>query len=193
MMLPHDKEGKSGIVVEMSPLIRAKAFATHAGSLTNFGEFAVLIYYEVMRHASNYDRIDLVFNQYFEKNLKKGTRSGREEGSQYLFEGDSTEIPYKMAESFLKNNQNWKELNHYLSLKLLELHQGDQIMIATYRNTSPSSPSFCSELDTVVSVRSCEAEEADQRLVRHTLNLIDNGYKNILVRTIDTDVLVLLI
>ena len=193
MMLPHDKEGKSGIVVEMSPLIRAKAFATHTGSLTNFGEFAILIYYEVMRHASNYDRIDLVFNQYFEKNLKKGTRSGREEGSQYLFEGDSTEIPYKMAESFLKNNQNWKELNHYLSLKLLELHQGDQIMIATYRNTSPSSPSFCSELDTVVSVRSCEAEEADQRLVRHTLNLMDNGYKNILVRTIDTDVLVLLI
>ena len=193
MMLPHDKEGKSGIAVEMSPLIRAKAFATHAGSLTNFGEFAVLIYYEVMRHASNCDRIDLVFNQYFEKNLKKGTRSGRKEGSQYLFEGDSTEIPYKMAESFLKNNQNWKELNHYLSLKLLELHQGDQIMIATYRNTSPSSPSFCSELDTLVSVHSCEAEEADQRLVRHTLNLIDNGYKNILVRTIDTDVLVLLI
>ena len=146
-----------------------------------------------MRHASNYDRIDLVFDQYFEENLKEGTRSGREEGSQYLFEGDSTEMPYKMAESFLKNNQNWKELNHYLSLKLLELHQGDQIMIATYRNTSPSSPSFCSELDTLVSVRSCKAEEADQRLVRHTLNLIDNGYKNILVRTIDTDVLVLLI
>ena len=146
-----------------------------------------------MRHASNYDRIDLVFDQYFEKNLKEGTRSGREEGSQYLFEGDSTEMPYKMAESFLKNNQNWKELNHYLSLKLLELHQGDQIMIATYRNTSPSSPSFCSELDTLVSVCSCKAEEADQRLVRHTLNLIDNGYKNILVRTIDTDVLVLLI
>ena len=146
-----------------------------------------------MRHASNYDRIDLVFDQYFEENLKEGTRSGREEGSQYLFEGDSTEMLYKMAESFLKNNQNWKELNHYLSLKLLELHQGDQIMIATYRNTSPSSPSFCSELDTLVSVRSCKAEEADQRLVRHTLNLIDNGYKNILVRTIDTDVLVLLI
>ena len=42
-------------------------------------------------------------------------------------------------------------------------------------------------------VRPCEAEEADQRLVRHTLNLIHNGYTNILVRTIDTDVLVLLI
>ena len=45
----------------MSPLIRAKAFVTHTGSLANFGD-------------------------------KEGTRSGRG-GSQYLFEGDSTEKP----------------------------------------------------------------------------------------------------
>ena len=103
-MLPHDREGKSTIVVKLSPLIRAKAFATHTGSLTNFDEFTVLVHYEVMKHAPNYDRIDLVFDSYFEKSLKKGTRSGRGEGSQYVFEGDSSEISYKMAESFLKNN-----------------------------------------------------------------------------------------
>ena len=97
-----------------------------------------------------------------------------------------------MAESFLKNNQNKNELNWCLSLKLLELHQGDQIMIATYKKTSLSSPFSPSELDTQVSVRPSEAEEADQRLVRHTLNLI-NGYKNIFVRTIETDILVLVI
>ena len=87
MMLLHDQKGKSAILVEMSPLIRVKAFATHAGSLTNFGEFAVLVYYEVMRLASNYDRTDLVFDQYFKKSLKEGTRSGRGEGSQYLLKG----------------------------------------------------------------------------------------------------------
>ena len=37
VILPHDQECKPAIVVEMSPLIRAKAFATHAGSLINFG------------------------------------------------------------------------------------------------------------------------------------------------------------
>ena len=137
--------------------------------------------------------MDFVFDQFFGKNVKEGTRSGRGEGSQYLFEGGFTEIPYKMAEIFLKINQNKNELNEYLSLKLLELPYGDQIMIATYRNTSLSSPSSCSEFNTQVSVRPCEAEEADQRLVRYTLNLINNGYKNILVRTIDTDILVLLI
>ena len=40
-----------------------------------------------------------------------------------------------MAEAFLKNNQNKNKLNKYLSLKLLELHQGDQIMTATCKNT----------------------------------------------------------
>ena len=111
MILPLDQEVKSAIVIEMSPLIWAKAFAKHIGSLTNFGEFAVLVYYEVMKHAWNYDRIDLVFDRYFEKSIKEGTRSGRGEGSQHLFEGSSTEIPYKMAESFLKKQpkQEWTE------------------------------------------------------------------------------------
>ena len=58
-----------------------------------------------------------------------------------------------------------------MSLKLLELLRGDQIMIATYRNTSLSSPSSWSELDTQVSVSTLY----------------------ILMRTIDTEVLVLLI
>ena len=76
-MLPHDEEGKSAIVIEMSPLIKAKAFATLDGSPTNFGEFAVLVYYEVIKNASNYDKIDLVFNIYFEKSLNEGARSSR--------------------------------------------------------------------------------------------------------------------
>ena len=84
-----------------------------------------------MKQALNYDRIDLIFDQYFDKSLKEGTRSGRGEGSQCLFEIDSAEIPYKMAESFLKI-----ELNEYLSFKLLEFRQADQTMIATYRDVS---------------------------------------------------------
>ena len=113
-MLPNNEEGKSANVVQMPSLIRAKAFATHTGSLINFRKFAILVYSEVVKHALNYDRVDLAFDQYFKKSLKEGTRSGRGESSQYLFEGDSTEIFYKMAESFLKNNQNKNKMNEYL-------------------------------------------------------------------------------
>ena len=48
-------------------------------------------------------------------------------------------------------------------------------------------------MEAQVSARPYEAEKPDQQLVRHTLNLNNNGYKNIFVRTNDTDVLVLLI
>ena len=189
----HDPESQSSIVVEMSPLIRAKAFVTHTGNLTNFGEFSLLIYYEVTKLASQYRRIDLVFDRYFDQSLKEATREGRGEGSKYSLEGDSTEIPIRMGENFLKNSENKNQLNEYLAKKLLELHQGNQLMIVSYRNTALSSSSSCLELDENVPVRPCTAEEADQRLVRHALNIIKSGYKNVLVRTIDTDVLVLLL
>ena len=39
-----------------------------------------------MKHTLNYDRIDLIFDQYLKKCLREETRSGRGEGSQYLFE-----------------------------------------------------------------------------------------------------------
>ena len=55
--------------MEMPSLIRAKAFATHTGSLINFGKFAILVYYEVVKHVLNYDRIDLAFDQCFKKSL----------------------------------------------------------------------------------------------------------------------------
>ena len=84
----HDQESKSPIILEMSPLIRAKAFSSQSSSLANFGEFSLLIYYEVMRLAAQYKRIDLVFDRYFDRSLKEATRAGRGEGSKYSFKGD---------------------------------------------------------------------------------------------------------
>ena len=84
-----------------------------------------------MKYTSNLDRTDLGFDRYFEKCLKEGTRSSRRKvHSIYL-----KEILLKSFTkwlTFLKNYQNKNKLKKYLSLKLLELHQGDQIMIATY-------------------------------------------------------------
>ena len=50
-----------------------------------------------------------------------------------------------------------------------------------------------SELEAQVLVCLCDAEEVVQLLKRHTLNLINNGYKNLILRMIDADILVLLI
>ena len=82
-----------------------------------------------------------------------------------MFEGDSTKIPFKMADSFLKSSKDKNKLNEYLATKLLELHQDDQIFVATYKNTALTSQPSCPELDQHFLIRPCEAEEADQRLV----------------------------
>ena len=109
MVLPHDQEGKSDIVVEMSPITRTKVFPAHTGSLTNFGEFAVLVYYEVMKHTPNYDRIDLVFDWF----LRKLSRKGQNLVGEKVHSTDSTNFSDKMVESFLKTNQNKNKLNGY--------------------------------------------------------------------------------
>ena len=146
-----------------------------------------------MKLGANYQRIDCVFDRYFEKRLKEGTRSGRGEDSQYPFEGDSITVPFQMAQSSLSNSDNKDKLNKYLGRKLLQLYQNEQMLVVTYENTSFTSKPACTELDQYIPVRSCGPEEADQKLVRHALNLLRKGYKSILIRTIDTDVLNLLI
>ena len=43
----------------------------------------------------------MVFDRYFDESLKNRIRLSRGEGSQYSFEGDNTEIPFRMADNFL--------------------------------------------------------------------------------------------
>ena len=62
---------------------------------------------------------------------------------------------------------------------------------ADYGNTALTSKPTCTELDQPV--YPCDAEEVIQRIVNHALNLLRNGYKNIFIRTVDTDVPNLLI
>ena len=102
VVLPHELEAKSSIIIEMLPLIKAKAFATHTGSLANFGEFSLLVYYEVMKYGTNYDRIDLVFDGYFEKSLKEGTRSRRGKVHSTCLKGTLPQFLLKWLIVFLK-------------------------------------------------------------------------------------------
>ena len=68
-------------------------------------------------------------------------------------------------------------------------------MVATLKDTVICS--FDSEPleQSDISITKCQSEEADQRIVRHVLHIIDNydEVKWIVVNTIDTDVLILLI
>ena len=87
------------------------------------------------------------------------------------------------------------ELNEYLAAKLIKLHSGSQLLVATWKDTVLCSfeaepleqPGTC--------ITRCQSEEADQRIIRHVLHVIDSyaQFKRIVINTIDSDVLVLLV
>ena len=125
-MLLHDPKGNSAIVVVMSPLIRTKTFATHTDSLTNTSAFAVLVNYTVMKHASNYDRIDLVFDWYSEKSLKK-TQDQVEEKvySTYLKEIllKSLRKWLRVSSQTTKTRMSWRNICLWNFLNFIEMTQ----------------------------------------------------------------------
>ena len=55
------------------------------GSLTSFGELAFLVEFEVMKHVSNYDKIDFVFNQYLPNGWEFPQKQPKQEGTQQIF------------------------------------------------------------------------------------------------------------
>ena len=100
---------------------------------------------------------------------RKVSSKGQDHGGSTCLKGTLPKFLLKWLIVFLKVVRT--KINEYLATKLLEL-QGDQILVVTYKNTALTSQPSCPELDQHFPVRPCEAEEADQRLVRHTLNLI---------------------
>ena len=65
--------------------------------------------------------------------------------------------------------------------KSLTITKGDGIL--TNRYTLSVDPS----------INTCKSEEADQKLVRHMIQCVSTGTKQVVVRTVDTDVLLLLL
>ena len=71
----YDQEAKSAIVLEMSPIIKAKAYSIETCNLANFGEFSLAMYFDVIKHSVNYKRIDLVFDRYFEGESQRNNKN----------------------------------------------------------------------------------------------------------------------
>ena len=62
----------------MPSLIRAKC--SQKPGMTCFSNLAIVLYYEIMTLGFDYNRIDLVFDRYFDDGLKEGTGKSRGTG-----------------------------------------------------------------------------------------------------------------
>ena len=65
LRLPN-KDGKSALVIEMSPVIRAKCTSI-SDDVICFSDLAVVLFYYVQNLGSSFDRLDLVFDRYFSR------------------------------------------------------------------------------------------------------------------------------
>ena len=75
-----------------------------------------------------------------------------------------------MTQNFLSDNENKDKFNEYWARKLLELHQNEQMLVVTYDKTDFTSQPTCTKLDQYIPVHPCNAEEGDQKIIRHAFN-----------------------
>ena len=179
------KTNPSAIVIEMSAMIMMKANC----NAETFHDFALILYNYIMDIAKDFERVDIVCDQYFDNSLKEGTRSGRGQGSLKLFE-DGTKFPEKMRQDFLKHNTNKSQLNKYLAEKFMSFHKSSQSLTITYGNGILTTNE---DLRHDPRISCCTSEEADPRLVRHAISCLEHNVQSVIVRTVDTDVFILLV
>ena len=164
-------------VVSMLPPGKSKTFKDYATSV-------VLNY--VTRQAQNIKRVDFICDQYFENSLKWSTREARGSGLRRRV-CDNAFIPVNWK-SFLRSHENNKELLHYLAKSVTTI-QLPGVEVITTSGVDVLSPS---PVETE-GLTACNHVDADTRIFIHVKHASAWVLKKVLIRTVDTEVLVLAI
>ena len=155
----------------------------------SFKNYATDVFYPQIRKQMNEysaQRVDIVFDTYKDQSLKASTRVKRGKGVRRKAL-DKSVAPTNWR-SFLRLDQNKIELFRYLSTTIIQLgDRGDVIMICAYDDTCISSSN---ELD-LSNLTPCNHEEADTRVFLHVKDMTIQGHRKMVIRTVDTDVMVL--
>lgn len=133
-----------------------------------------------LQHAS---RVDIVWDQYFENSLKSQTRSKRGKGIRRRVDA-STNLPGNWQQ-FLRIDANKVELFAFLAKHITHLVTNKQLV------TTNGSEVLCSPQRDTSHLAPCNHEEADTRMILHLADAVNEGFQKILLRTVDTDVVVL--
>lgn len=162
------------------------AHSLPTSAVSTFNEYADKVFLPYLeRQLQTSSRIDVVWDKYVSDSLKECTREKRGKGNRRKVSGGA-KIPGKWAD-FLRDPLNKTELFAFLSSKI-ETHcwpLGKSIHV-TKGNAVVS-------LGTSNPMQYCNHEEADTRIVIHVMHSLNFGAQTVQVRTIDTDVIVILV
>ena len=130
-------------------------------------------------------RVDVVWDIHIADSLKATTRNKRGKGKRRRVKPD-TKILGNWA-AFLRVDENKEELFHFLADQLVSV----EAELGQVISTKGDSVVFNGQRDDISSLAPCNHEEACTRL--HAADAGKCGFNKIMLRTVDTDVLVIAI
>ena len=157
------------------------------GTTRTFDEYANVIFKPyISSQLQRARRLDLVWDSYVTDSLKSTARAKRGMGVRRRVVGSAT-TPANW-QNFLRVDSNKTELFQFLSMVLVEsiFEHGKELVVTVGENVE-STP-LQEDLE---SLGPCNHEEADSRMFLHVAHASRHGHEKILVRTVDTDVVVL--
>ena len=128
-------------------------------------------------------RVDMVFDVYKKGSLKASTRQKRGKGVRRRVEGKH-KVPSNWPE-FLRENDNKTELFHLISQHITKVDFPGMVIVTDGEQVLSSAPY------NNVGLMNCDHEEADTRMFLHAAEGARHGMKKIMLRTVDTDVVVI--
>ena len=171
----------------IQPVATVIDFSASISRAKIFEDFSVEIIKCIERISVNCSRVDIVCDN----SLKAHTRDCRGVGQYFPFSA-TTSIPKDFVNNFLNNNRNKMELNLFLTEQLINHNFGNVLLFVSLNhnircnNCNPGTP--ITDLQ-----KGSEQEEADTKIIVHVLNCIPTGFKNVMIKTVDTDVVTLLL
>lgn len=158
--------------------------ALPVSTATTFSEYADKVFLPfISTQLQTCKRIDVVWDTYRPDSVKEATREKRGKGARKKV-SDQTKLP-RNWNNFLLDAENKQELFALLSEKFgyLSCPEDKAMYITAGENVISSGPPM----------PACNHEEADTRILVHVLNALEMGARSISVRTVDTDVVVILV
>ena len=134
-----------------------------------------------LQHAT---RLDIVWDLYLPDSLKATAGTKRGKGLRRRVDPSNC-LPGNWG-AFLRNDHNKEELFRYLAQLSVTVNCEDKEVSSTM-----DSQVLCSIPRNLDGLSPCTHEEADTRLLLHAADCAQHGYKKIMLRTVDTDVVVL--
>lgn len=155
------------------------------GAATTFIEYSETVFLPyVQSQLRKANRVDIVWDEYIPNSLKSMARQKRGKGTRRRVQPE-TKIPGN-RKAFLRIDENKMELFAFVAKQCTQIHTDGKVVSTLGKLTILNS-----QTDNTSRLSPCTHQEADTRLLLHAADAYCSGCKQIMLRTVDTDVVVL--